>query len=82
MHDGPLFVAIIIASAVGVLLHVDEKVVSLRYYEEKVTLANMQEIDGVTAGVHDIIEQLNELNDEGEEMLETCIFLLEHRGEG
>jgi hypothetical protein len=42
----------------------------------------MQEIDGVTAGVYDIIEQLNVLNDEGEEMLETCIFLLEHRGEG
>ena len=70
------------ADTVGLLLHVDENIGSLRDYKEKVTLTNMQVIDGVTAGVHDIIEQFNVLNDEGEEMLETCIFLLEHRGDG
>ena len=70
------------ADTVGLLLHVDENIGSLRDYKEKVTLTNMQVIDGVTAGVDDIIDQLNVLNDEGEEMLETCIFLLEHRGDG
>ena len=43
------------ADTAGLLFLVDEKIKSLRDYREKVTLANMQEIDGVTAGAHDII---------------------------
>ncbi len=64
------------ADTVGLLLLVDEKIRSLWDYTEKVTCASFEEIDGVTASVNDIIEQLNVKNDEGEEMLEACSFLL------
>ena len=64
------------SNTAGLVSIVDKKIESLRDFKEKVTSASREEIDGMSANVNDIIEQLSVKSDEGEEMLEACNFLL------